>query len=181
MPTNPDMPIFPRWLGGILIACCLVSTLACSTPYATESRRGNSAGERVEVVRLSPEDQRALRREMSAIAAGHEPVSPPTPAAHGARWSDLDLAVYYATAEVEMAVVRTERTAERHRYVIETIDEKPAELIVHRRPPPEIYAAEASVGRFGDETERARRLVEALHTHLKELGRKRDFSGQVGE
>lgn len=130
-------------------------------------------GDHVEIARLDAAQQVEVTRAIRSVANERAVRSEFGPAEHGVRWSDMDLAVYYATAELEMAIVRVDRTPEALAYLIETIDEKPATLIVRRRPAPEMYEAEATVGRFGNEIERAQRLVKALDQHLRSLGSKR--------
>ena len=128
---------------------------------------------------LNPQEQAEVQRILRSVAAGEEPVNPPAPAPLGMRFSDVPDAVNAACADVEMAVVSTVRIGDRnggYRFILKTIEDWPAELIVMPTGDGKIYQDTAKVGRFGDHTERAERLREALRKQMLAFGAKRRFN-----
>ena len=106
-------------------------------------------------------------------------MNPPAPAPLGMRFSDVPDAVNAACADVEMAVVssaKVEKGKGGLRFELKTIEDWPAELIVLRTGDGGVYEATAKVGRFGDHTERAGRLREALRKQMLAFGAKRRFN-----
>jgi hypothetical protein len=117
-----------------------------------------------------------IERAMNRAAPGHVVVHSPTAAAHPrGRWQDVDLAVYWALGDagVEMAELSHDEFEWGFEYRLKTIEGLPALFRVEQRPAPEIYWAEASVGRFpGVHADRERALVDAFEKWMRELGRK---------
>lgn len=144
---------------------------------------------------LSAADQAEILAAFRSIARDRTPVNPPGPAPGGLRWSDVQLAVEWAVAEpgVEMAIVQTlhhdetgmvinervrgaERLIWRYTFRLKTVEDRPAQLIVRRRDDPSVYEATATVGRFGDDHQRAEKLLAALDSMMQAFGRKRGFN-----
>jgi hypothetical protein len=127
---------------------------------------------------ISEEDQAAVLAAMQTAAEGQGPGDPPAPAPHGMRWSDAPRAVAAACNDLEMAVVEVveEEGGDVLRFRLLAAEGWPGEVVLRRLPPPDICAAEASIGRFPDQparVERADRLLAAIDRHLKALGAKR--------
>lgn len=157
----------------------LLATAGCERPpYAAASNlRLTPEEERARLV-LDEEDQAAVLAAMQTAARGRGPGNPPATAPHGMRWSDVPQAVAAACNDVEMAVVKMidEEQGEVLRFRLLAAEGWPGEVVIRRLPPPNIYAAEASIGRFPDKparVERADRLVAAIDRHLRAFGAKR--------
>jgi hypothetical protein len=132
---------------------------------------------------LGQGDQRRIEAEFQTLAAGHTAVEPPMPAARhsgagnpgypGVRWSDVPLAVPDACADAEMAVVSSVETRDSLEYMLRTIEDYPGTLVIRRPNDGSVYQATATIGRFGDHTDRAQQLLKALDEQMKAYGRKR--------
>lgn len=120
-------------------------------------------------------ERRAALAAMKTVVA--EPYDVPAPARDGVRWSDVWDAVYWASYDVDMAIVRSrsERDGDRIVFDLVTTRDEPGTLVVDRAPPPEGIDAVATVGTFGQRTDEARRLVERVKVRLVEFGRKPGF------
>jgi hypothetical protein len=164
-----------------LTAGVVVAATGCAgrQPYAAASHQTVAEDGPPAKQVLSPQDQAEVRRILRSVAAGEEPVDPPAPAPLGMRFSDVPDAVGAACAEVEMAVVSSERIEDGKaglRFSLKTIEDWPAELIVLRTGNEGVYEATAKVGRFGNHTERAEALLEALQRQMLAFGAKRRFN-----
>jgi hypothetical protein len=147
-------------------------------PHATTTNLALTPQEEREKLVLSHADEAEMLSALKSIAAGRTPVDPPAPAPLGMRWSDVPEAVDSACNEagVEMVVVRKIEADDgrSYRFVLETIEDWPGELVVRKVDGPEVYAAEAWVGRFPTEPARVARkdaLLSALEKHMRALGR----------
>ena len=163
----------------ILPALAILLTAAgCERPpYAAASNLRLTPEEERARLLLSEEDQAAVLAAMQTAAEGG-PGDPPAPAPHGKRWSDVPQAVAAACNDVEMAVVDVieGEGGDVLRFRLLAAEGWPGEVVVRRLPPPDIYAAEASIGRFPDKPariERAERLLEAIDRYLQAFGAKR--------
>jgi hypothetical protein len=148
-------------------------------PYATLGHRTVAEDGPAMKQVLSPAEQTEVRQILRSVAAGEEPVNPPAPAPLGMRFSDVPEAVRTACAAVEMAVVSSEPVEEGRgglRFALKTIEDWPAELTVMRTGDEGVYEAIAKVGRFGNHTERAEALLEALQRQMHAFGAKRRFN-----
>jgi hypothetical protein len=144
---------------------------------------------------LSAADQAEILAAFRSIARDRTPVNPPAPAPGGLRWSDVQQAAAWAVAEdgVEMAIVQTlrhdetgmvinekVRVAERliwgYTFQLKTIEDRPAQLVVRRRDDRSVYEASVTVGRFGDDYQRAEKLRTAFDSMMHAFGRKRGFN-----
>ncbi|UCD76040.1 MAG: hypothetical protein JSV91_03780 [Phycisphaerales bacterium] len=131
---------------------------------------------------LSPAEQTEVRRILRSVAEGEEPVNPPAAAPRGMRFIDVPNAVRAACAEVEMAVVSTQRIEKGggggggYKFALKTIEDWPAELVVMRTDDDRIYQATATVGRFEDRVARAERLLDALQKQMRAFGAKPRFN-----
>jgi hypothetical protein len=95
----------------------------------------------------------------------------------GQRWSDVPRAAATACDErgVELAIVSLESSPDSIRFVLISVDNRPAELVVTRTQDAHVYKASASVGWQGEETARAERLLEAFDRAMQAYGSKRGF------
>ncbi len=127
---------------------------------------------------LSPGDQVEILAAFRSIAQDRTPVNPPRPATGGLRWSDVQQAAAWAVAEdgVEMAIVQTLRHDWGYTFRLKTIEDRPAQLIVRRRDDRSVYEATVTVGRFGDDHQRAEKLRAAFDHMMRAFGRKRGFN-----
>jgi hypothetical protein len=129
---------------------------------------------------LSDAEMAAVWRGIGEVAADHEQVNRPRPAATGRRWSDMPSAIKLATGAVETAVVEAD-VREGGRVIecrLMTVEGWPGRLVVSRVDGPDLYEAEAEIGRFPNEParrERAEMLVKALDRALLALGRRPGF------
>ncbi|MCP3905690.1 MAG: hypothetical protein GY715_18850 [Planctomycetes bacterium] len=129
---------------------------------------------------LTADEMDAAWGEIGLVAEGHEQVNRPRPAPEGRRWSDMGTAIKLASGYVEATVVSTdvEDDGRRLRSNLMTVEGWPGVIVVTRVEGPEIYTAEASIGRYPDEPARRRRadaLVAALDRALVALGRRPRF------
>ena len=95
----------------------------------------------------------------------------------GLRWSDVSLAAATACDEpgVELAIVSVDSSPDHQHFVLVSVDNRPAELIITRTHDARVYEATARVGWQGSETSRAAALLEAFDRAMNAFGRKRGF------
>ena len=168
----------------ILLAACEQRPVVLSQTLKTDEK-----------LLLSAADQAEILAAFRSIAQGRTMVNPPRPAPGGLRWSDVQQAAAWAVAEdrVEMTIVKTlrhdetgtvinenERVAERliwgYTFQLKTIEDRPALLVVRRRDDRSVYEATVTVGRFGDDYQRAEKLRTAFDSMMRAFGRKRGFN-----
>lgn len=130
---------------------------------------------------LSPSEQSQALRVMRSMASGRRPVNPPAPAPGGLRFSDVKAAVEEACTAIEAVVVRTFEDSQGRwcRFELRTVEDAPGELVVRRVDGPEVYEAQARIGRFAEEPDNLKRadaLVKALAVQMKRLGKQKRFN-----
>ncbi|NNM24516.1 MAG: hypothetical protein HKO59_00790 [Phycisphaerales bacterium] len=126
---------------------------------------------------------------MRSVAPGYRITRTPTPAAAidgRVRWADIPAAARAACREAEIAVVAATANADATAWTfsLRTIEDWPGTLHVERRPPPDHYAATASIGRFPDLPERrvrAEAVLDQLREKLLAYGRKRSWDETEGD
>ena len=154
----------------------------CATRRASETPLVDDPDETDQVAALNAAHSAEVRHAFAGLAHGHEASSAPTAASSPrGRWSDVHLAVLYACDDTQMAVLHKTATDEGlggWEYALRTAEDMPVALVVRRMPEPEIYDATASVGLFGDDTDRAAALLKAFDRHMAAFGRKRQFPDQ---
>jgi hypothetical protein len=148
----------------------------CTKPYSARSNLRLTESEQRQKPVLDGKDQNLAVAVLRSLADGHSQVETPGPAPDGIRWSDVPLAVRHACIDAEMAIAREHLTADEAYYLLTTIDERPAELIITRGEGGSSYTANATVGRFGCDTATAREIIEALRRSMRDLGKKRAFN-----
>ena len=168
----------------ILLGACEQRPVVLSQALATDEK-----------LLLSAADQAEILAAFRLIARDRTAVNPPRPAPGGLRWSDVQQAAAWAVAEpgVEMAIVQTLRHDETgmvinekvrfgetlvwcYTFRLKTIEDRPAQLIVRRRDDRSVYETTATVGRFGDDHQRAEKLRKAFDSMMRAFGRKRGFN-----
>lgn len=149
-----------------LVGCGVEQPFAAST-----NLRLTQEEESLKLV-LDSSDQARVLRDLRSVAGDHVVVRPPTTSG-SIRWSDVPLALEYACAEVEMAIIRTIAEPECYIFTLKTIDDRPGEITLRRVDDDRVYVAEASVGRLGDDEDLARRLLGELDRQLHLFGAKR--------
>ena len=147
---------------------------ACEQPRAAVLSQALATDEKL---LLSAADQAEILAAFRSIAQDRTPVNPPRPAPGGLRWSDVQQAAAWAVAEpgVEMAIVQTLRHDWGYTFRLKTVEDRPAQLIVRRRDDRSVYEATVTVGRFGDDHQRAEKLRAAFDRMMRAFGRKRGF------
>lgn len=159
--------------GGLVMAGGLLSLVSCKAePFAASTRSVVTPDDDRYVRVLDKEQQKQIKAAFADLAAGHDSVSTPMPAAAGMRWSDVPLAVFYACDEVEMAITRTTEHDWGYQFDLLSIENWPGRLVMQRTDDERVYEAHATIGRFGDKTERAAMLLEAIEKKMRAFGRK---------
>jgi hypothetical protein len=123
---------------------------------------------------LSPSEQESINQAFSELAAGHEPVHPPTPSDHP-RWSDVPLAAVYACDEIEAAILTQTDEQDQVVFTFATVEGYRGRLVVSRVEGTEVYRTSAEIGMFGDKTERAEALCEAFDKQMRLFEKKRSL------
>ena len=112
---------------------------------------------------------------MRALAADFESTNPPRPAADGRRWSDVGAALADACSDNFMAIITGTSTDDEVRACLITLDDRPGEIVISRRPAPDIYEASVNIGRMARDTEREEALLASFDEYLLAYGKKRKF------
>ena len=152
----------------------LLTLVGCSSeqPFAATTNLRLTEEENTLKLVLDPSDQARALRDMRAVAGDHVVVRPPATSG-SVRWSDVPLALDYACAEVEMAIVQTIFESDGYVFKLKTIDDRPGEIKLCRVDDERVYVAEATVGRLGDDEDLASRLLVELDRQLHLFGAKR--------
>lgn len=130
-----------------------------------------------EKVMLDSSDRSEILSAFRSISQGRELVNRPSKAANGVRWSDVPKAAAAACNEVgvEMAIVETIKNDWGYTFILKTIEDWPAQLIVRKLDNAQVYQATATVGRFRDYQKRADKLLAVFGQKMRAFGRKRGF------
>jgi hypothetical protein len=182
---------WPKCVNGVfgplrLYAVILMILGGCATkqPPAAENHVRGDEPELAYRAHLNDVEQGDLRAAMRSAAGDHRPARHAVPAEHGLRWSDLPDALYHACEYpgVEVTVLETIEVEWGYLCTLRTVEDWPGALRIYRRPAPEIYAAEATIGRFPERDAcraRAQALIDALHEQMLAFGRKRAYQDQA--
>ena len=129
-------------------------------------------GDELAVMQLTPAQDREALNAMRSVVSGD--VEHPTPARHGMRFDDVPEAVRLACNEVDMAIVTSTKSKDHNTWTFEivTVRDEPAEMIVERRPAPDMVAPRASVGTFKEREREAKALIDQFYRMLRALGAK---------
>ena len=130
-----------------------------------------------EKIMLDSSDRSEILSAFRSITQGQNPVNPPSRASKGVRWSDVPQAAAAACDElgVEMAIVKKIDQEWGYTFIIKTVEDRPAQLIVRRLDNDQVYHATATVGRFNDDQKRADKLLAAFGQKMQAFGNKRGF------
>jgi hypothetical protein len=159
------------------ICAWLGFSCGCARYAATSNHVYEGEHDRAATKVLSASEQSRLHRAMSKIADDHKPARAPSVAAQGIRWSDVPTAVFYAVAEVEMAIVSDEEFDWGWEYQLLTIEDYPGVLRVKRTNDEHVYEATAKIGQVVDHPTRAEALLTELHQQMLAFGRKKSLAG----
>ncbi|MSR28615.1 MAG: hypothetical protein EXS03_03445 [Phycisphaerales bacterium] len=107
---------------------------------------------------------------LQATAAGM-PTSPLTDATDAVRWGDVRQAAGVAATLAEMGMLSSKLEGSTWTFRIETLSGAPVTLSVEERPPPLMYLATAKAGSFGEEFDKAERLVREFRMAMRRLGK----------
>lgn len=151
-----------------------MTLVGCSgeQPFAATTNLRLTPEEKTLKLVLDSTDQARALGDMRSVAGDHLVVQPPF-SSGSVRWSDIPLALDYACAVVEMAIVRTIYEPDGYVFKLKTIDDRPGEITLRRVDDERVYLAEATVGRLGDDEDLARRLLVELDRQLHLFGSKR--------
>jgi hypothetical protein len=83
------------------------------------------------------------------------------------------MAAVYACDDIEAAIVRRIQHDWGWEYRIRTVEDWPGVLRVHRTADERIYQSTATIGLFGDRTDRAQALLKAFDEQMEAFARKR--------
>ncbi len=125
---------------------------------------------------LTGRQQAAALKAMKGVSAGHTVVNRPALAPGGIRWSEIPLAVTWASGQdgVEMTITDTFEDPDEFQFELLTIENLPARLVIVEGTGDRVYEVRSvSVGRFPDEprhVERAALLVSHFEARLRVLG-----------
>jgi hypothetical protein len=160
---------------GLGLALCLVMLASFGGCQARPSVEWRPTAEEPphEKATLTTAEQRQVRGVLRDLSRDHQPSPDRQPEPIG--WSDIRRVVAAACSDVFMAVAQVRTVDETTRiYHIRTVDEKPAKLTVTRIGEGLTdFRAEATVGVFEDDFERAAELVEQFGNHLLMLRNRR--------
>jgi hypothetical protein len=157
-----------------LVAGVLALAAGCAQPYAASGLRPQPQEQVHFRPTLNSTDQSRIVQAMEQLTLDHTARRLPQPSARP-RWSDLPLAVAYACDDAEMAVTRTIQHDWGYEFRLLTVDGFSGTLNVRRTSGDDVFNADAVIGIFGDRTEQAQRLVNALANRMKAFARKRGF------
>lgn len=126
---------------------------------------------------LNLSDRSEILSAFRSISQGREPVNRPSKAAKGVRWSDVPQSVAAACNEagVEMAIIETIENDWGYTFILKTVEDWPAQLIIRKLDTDQVYQATATVGRFSDNQKRADKLLAVFGQKMRAFGRKRGF------
>jgi hypothetical protein len=144
----------------------------CAKYAATSNRLYEGEADNSPVKILSADEQGRVQKAMKRVAADHDQVRQPARRTFGVRWSDVSNAVYYAVAEVEMAIVSTTEHDWGWEFQLLTIEDSPGTLVVRRTNDERVYEATATVGGVVDQPARAQALIKELHKQMLAFARK---------
>ena len=133
-----------------------------------------------EKAKLNSSDRAEILSAFRSITQGRKPVNPPSRATNGVRWSDVPRAATAACNErgVEMAIVEEIDQDWGYTFILKTVEDKPAKLVVRRLYNAQVYQASATVGRFHDDQKRADKLLAVFEQKMQAFGRKRGFEDE---
>lgn len=150
------------WLPAAVALIFLASCRADPPAVTTNLRLADEQPWRV----LSQQQQRTVRRTMTALAASHEP-SPPPAESDEDRSQTLRLAVEQAANRLEMALIRAETQDSETLYRLRTIHDRPVWLWIDHSHWPTIRAA-ATIGWIVDHGPLESQLLDVLDEALNQ-------------
>jgi hypothetical protein len=166
----------------ILILATTVVSLSpgCSQRPADQTPLAIDPGEEYAPAGMDDQGYVALEQVFADLGGSHNAAASPAQArSPRGRWSDVHLAVLYACDDSEMAVVGKTVHSWGWEYQLRTTEDWPVRLSIQRVAGAEVYNATASVGRFGDHSDRSARLIEAFEKQMADFGRKRKYPDPI--
>jgi len=162
------------YLIGVVVILLLPALLqGCGTPPYAAEQRTTVPCETPYVARLDAADQRDVRETLVAAAGNHEVtgLSATVAEAERGRWYDVPAAARRACTALEIGIFGRRRDGEAIIFTLGTIDDRPGELRIEPRPAPEVFAAEAWIGRFHERAALADELIDEFTRAMADLGR----------
>ncbi|MDZ4831089.1 MAG: hypothetical protein SGJ09_12950 [Phycisphaerae bacterium] len=148
--------------------------VACSpTTDPISANRQLGLGDEGAVRDFTPDENRAALAAMQSAVTGD--VERPTPALDGVRWRDVPEAARIAADAIDLAIVTKKLEGDTWRFQLVSVRNEPGELVVKRRPPPEVVAATVRIGTYGQRDADAARYRDEFMRVLKLLGKKKAF------
>ncbi len=152
----------------LAVACAFLAS--CQPKENPVLSNENFPGERYEAnMVLSDAQQAAVVFALRGTAEG-ESFEPMTSAPDAVRWSDVPAAANAAVSAAEMGIATSTLAGETWTFDLRTQGGEPAQLVVVRRAPPEMYLATAAVGSFGERFNEAERIVREFRMAMRRFG-----------
>lgn len=155
-----------------------IGILAISAGCATEPNAATFQTDREsDPVQFKPEldaaDRHRVNDTFRDLAAGHQAVDPPAPAAGGKRWSDVLDAAATACESIEATITYAAERDGAWLFTLRTVEDLPGRMTVKRVNDARVYEAAASIGLYDDRTERAAALLRSFDEQMLVFGRRR--------
>ena len=181
----------PRTAQGVVsgLAAALVALAACAGSYPNAVAHNRDLPEEADNgvpgrsdQQLTGRQQTAALKAMKGVSAGHTVVNRPAPAPRGVRWSEIPLAVAWASGQdgVEMTITDTFEIPDEYQFEFRTIENWPARLVIVQGKDDRVYEVQSVwVGRFPSQpqhVERAALLVSHFEARLRVLGGRKQIN-----
>jgi hypothetical protein len=177
-----QMTVNKRFESILMLATLAAGTLSgCATPPYAAQDSTRTDEERPYVGRLDGAEQGDARRILESVTVGHT-ISGPSAfraAFPRGRWSDVPAAARDACDQCELGIFDTDNQTDLITFTVRTADDRPGTLTVNRVSGKTVYSASATIGRFGDRDDLARRLVIRFERAMERYGLKRQLDREA--